>query len=440
MRDAQARQSGSFFRSLVGRFGRPKLTPIRYDHGAPRRVLFYCASNIGMGHLGRVVRVASCLKPLAPDASFLLATDAKDLGLLSQAGDLAVMKLPSFAFDDSGQFRDAPQGLRIDAPQLQALRQNALLSLVESYQPHVLYMDTLPHGKRDEMLPALRFLRRRLPRSKTVLCMRDIPCPPSERFKLRGPEANLRKNAGRYDCLLVAGDPKFFDLAAAYQWPEWLARRVRYIGFVIPETGVPSDPTWESSAMFRLANAADGSVKNVVASFGGGWQSGPLSMEILQAIRAIRRRSPVAIRLFIFTGPAIGDTAYASLLQEACGDSDTLVETFSPFFPWVLARADVAFLQAGSTPFQILESDIPILLYCRDYKDEEQAFRARLLAKHEGVELVDGETIEQGGLAQRVERALCAPRVARHTGYRFSGAREAAELLAGLLKDETPGT
>ena len=406
-------------KKLLGRSRAWEPKPIHYEDWAPRRALFYCASNIGLGHMGRLARIIGRLRDLAPEAGFLMATDAKDLGLAAQAGDMGIMRLPSFAFDESGRFQDVPQGLGIDKRQLQALRQNALLSLVESYQPHVLCMDTLPHGKRDEMLPALRLLARRRPKCHTVLCMRDIPCPPDEKFKLSGSTPKLEKHAAPYDHLLAAGDPKFFDWAKAYQWPDWLAKRLRYIGFVVPQIEAKSD--------------ADRATKELVASFGGGWESASLSTELIRAIREVRRRGRVRVRLSLFTGPAIGDTDFAELQKQADGDPSLQVARFSPEFPRILAGADLAFLQAGSTPFQILDGDIPIMLYYRDYKTDEQAYRAGLLSEHPGVQLVERVDVERGDLADRIEKALLAPRLRRETGYDFNGVQTAAELLAELL-------
>ncbi|MCX7012181.1 MAG: hypothetical protein NTW86_06395 [Candidatus Sumerlaeota bacterium] len=402
MEEADKGSSRRWLRALWTRLRAPGPASMRYPPDAPPRVLFYCASNIGMGHLGRVTRIAARLRELAPRASLLIVTDAKDLTLAAATPDLAVMKLPSFAFDEGGAFQDVPQGLRIDKRQLQAIRQNTLRSLMESYQPHVVYMDTLPHGKRDEMLPALRYARRRLPRCQIALCMRDLPCPPDEEFKFSGPEDKLRKAAAVYDHLLVAGDRRFFDLAAAYYWPEWLAQRLVYLGFVTPRVAQASGEEWERS------------------------------MKILRAVRAARARGAFDVRLSLFTGPAIGDSDYANLEKETRDDPATRIERFSPRFDQALARADLAILQAGSTVFQILDSDIPILLHARDYTTEEQGLRAKLLAKVAGVELIDPNSMSEEELAGRIERALQAPRVMRKTGFDFDGVEKAAQFLKGI--------
>lgn len=405
---------------LPGRLAGTRDPLIRYDSTAAPRLLCYCASNIGMGHMGRVVRVMRRLRQLRPDCNLLLVTDAKNLALTRGGDDLAVVKLPSFEFVSGGQYGEQPQALGLTKHQLLDIRRTMLLALVRSYQPSLVYMDSLPHGKRDEMLPALRLARKQ--DARTALCMRDIPCAPGEKFKLAGNEAQLRKHLALYDRLLVAGDQGFFDLAMEYGWPDWVLKKLSYVGFVVPK------------APEVARDRAPGKPQRIVASFGGGWEATELANEIIEALETLSDQGLKDWHLTLFTGPAIAAEDYAVLEQRIRTDDRIRLERLSAEFPTLLAGADLAILQAGSTPFQILDSDIPMIVYHRDYKIDEQACRARLLARLPGIELLDRSMLGGVFFTEKIRAGLMNPRTPRQTGFDFDGIENATRILLELLK------
>lgn len=412
---------GNWLKGILGaRLTGSTSLAVDYERSAAPRLMFYCASNIGLGHMGRVVRVMRRLRSLSPDLNLLLVTDAKDLTLAQGEAPLAVAKLPSFEFDANGQYGERPQALGLSKRQLLGIRRNMLLGLARSYQPNLIYMDSLPHGKRDEMLPALRWARAH--GAKTVLCMRDIPCAPGEKFKLSGDSSQIGKHLALYDQLLVASDRNFFDVGEEYGWPDWAGQKVRYVGFVVPQ------------AADKPEKETPGEPRQIVASFGGGWEATELAREIFDALTVLSGQGLPDWRLSLFTGPAIPAEDYADLRERTRGDSRIHIEKLSADFPTLLAHADLAILQAGSTPFQILESDIAMLVYHRDYKIDEQACRARLLARHAGVELLDRSMLGKGAFAEKIRAALNGPRPCRQTGYDFAGVENTAQQLARLLE------
>jgi predicted glycosyltransferase len=103
-----------------------------------------------------------------------------------------------------------------------------------------------------------------------------------------------------------------------------------------------------------------------------------------------------------------------------------------------LSRCDLAILQAGSTPFQILESDVPILLYSRDYSTQEQQVRAERLESFPGIGRLAPADMEPETLAGRIRDALAQPRTPRQTGFGFDGAATAARTIVELLGKKDP--
>jgi predicted glycosyltransferase len=104
-----------------------------------------------------------------------------------------------------------------------------------------------------------------------------------------------------------------------------------------------------------------------------------------------------------------------------------------------LAQADLAVLQAGSTPFQLLGSDAPILLTARDFKSREQAERARRLAALPGVRLLPNDDPAWDDPLDWLGWGLERSRDPRPITLNLNGIANAADVLAGELALSRPG-
>jgi predicted glycosyltransferase len=396
------------------------------DRDGPPRVLAYCASNVGMGHYCRLLRVLEELRRRGGDLDILLATDAPDLRLADRIG-AAVVQLPRFRFVDGETFKEKPAALSLSAHALRDLRAEVLLAAGRVFAPDVLLADTNPHGKRDELLPLLKHLRNGRS-ARTCLLMRDIPCPPGETFKLNGAAADVRRHAAYYDRLLMAGDARFFDPAEAYGWPEEVRERARMIGFIVPET-----PPAGRGAVYAALPRLNPAHPLVVASFGGGWEVEPMLELLLHGIANYRQSRRRPVQLVALTGPAFDEERLAPLLDQAEAMGGVVIERFLPEFPCLLAQADLAVLQAGSTPFQLLETDVPIVLTVRDYKSREQQERARRLAQLPAIRLVERDSPDWEDPAEWLAWGLEQEREPRRTGFEMNGIANAVEEVMGLI-------
>ncbi len=414
---------------LARSLGIPFLRRYKFEPGSPKRVMLYTASNVGLGHLFRLLRVSRQLRRLVPDLNVMLITDTEHLAVTQTYGELSVLRLPNFTFQENS-FIERPVGLEIGKGKLRALRINVMLAAIHSFRPHVLLMDTTPHGKRNELKPVLRYLDARADRPVRIVQVRDIPFVPSEYKNAKDQKNKLRDDMGLYDYVFVAGDPKYFDLVKSYQWPESMAEKLLYLGFIVPDVSAPQpDPAQPDRIDQMLGQTA----RRIVVSFGGGWEAGPLGESIITAYLELTERSDGALQLFIFTGPSTEDRTVTHLRSLAQGRADVHIEKFSHKFSQLLSRCDLAILQAGSSPFQILESDIPILIYARDFKSQEQQYRAEQFFKCDGIEKFGEGRVSKEQALERMEHMLAAPRRLRRTGFSFDGVERAAGAIAMML-------
>jgi predicted glycosyltransferase len=393
--------------------------------GAPR-ILAYCASNIGMGHFGELSRIAAEVRKALPDSSILLASDIRGSAAATIEG-AAWLRLPGFRFDEGDDFKESPEFLSINAKALARLRSQVLLATAVSFQPRVVLMVTHPHGKRDEMLPALRHLRLRSPSSRIILLMRDIPVPPGEDFKLNGPLKKIRKHAALYDRILISGDRGFFDAAEAYGWPPDVCEKFDYTGFILP-----SQVHCSREEAFARFPELDASKKAIVCGFGGGWEVDEVAPRLIEGF-ARYRRDGAAAQLALFVGAASEKPGFDDLQRLARETGDVSLHGFDPHFPSLLPHCDMAILQSGFTPLHILESAVPMLLHFRDYTSAEQEARARRLARYPGVRLLERDELDGGDCAEWMAWGLDREHPARKTGLRFDGLESATrEVLSAI--------
>lgn len=426
---------------------------------------------MGLGHLHRLIRVVEALRRRIDELDALLITDTQSLAAEEIDPSIGLVRLPAFEFRE-GSFKNRAAGLGLEKQELRDLRADLILAAATGFQPDVILMDTNPHGKRNELEPLLKQLEK-LPKSPLrVLQLRDIPFPPEESSRLADDLKRVESDFGFYDEIFVAGDSGFFDLARHYEWPDEIASRLRYLGFVVPvepssqrgqnpgeeraeapsqaseSEGAPKAPPverWEGEGgavnpeeseapSVRPAQAEPGHTR-IVAAMGGGWELERFGHPVLDAYLHLFPDGGHGAQFTLFTGPAVGREAFEDLAALVKGRPDIRIERYSREFGEALRRCDLAVLQAGSTPFQILDSDMPMLIYSREYSTGEQNARAERLATYPGVEQIWREDLEVERLAERMKTALEQPRVKRETGLSFNGAERAAELIAERLKE-----
>ena len=424
-----------FQKSLLGilrQFDVPMIERPEFGRRDSKRALFYSASNVGLGHLLRLLRIMRQLRTLDPSVNLLLVTDSPHMSIIQAQEDLAVVKLPGYTYQESS-FREAPLGVDLRKYQFRQVRAALLTALVESYHPHLMLMDSAPHGKRNELQPILEHLAHRRNPPIRIMQMRDVPYVPLADEYFEQYRRRVIQDHHFYDYFFIAGNRSYFDLKQEYEWPDSIDKKLFYLGFVVPDRSAEASKAATASRDDRLEQMLKEPAKRIIASFGGGWEADVLGKQLMDAYEKMTEGSAQRTQFYLFTGPAVSDDSMRELRRRCNARADIYLHKFSPHFARVLNLCDLAILQAGSTPFQILESDIPMLIYARDFKSREQQFRAQQLIKFPGIDLIGADGLEPDRLAQQMTNLLQAPRIQRVTGFRYNGVERAAGALARML-------
>jgi len=257
-----------------------------------RRIAFYTYDEHGLGHVRRSIAIAHAISAAAP-ASILLIAGAREAALFKLPEGTDTLALPAPSTDFNGDRRGPAIGL--DTAGTVRVRAQALRNALAAFDPEVLIVDRLPLGVHDELSESLGVLRAM--GTRLVLGLREVlDAPARVRAELAGADTFevLRRT---YDAIWVYGDPRVFDPAVEYGFPEDIRAMTRYSGYLDRRPVV--DATGDLAARRRELRLPEGRLALCV--LGGGEDGHRL------ATTFSRTALPAGASGVIVAGPFMGD-------------------------------------------------------------------------------------------------------------------------------------
>ncbi len=355
----------------------------------PRRFVFYAVDGLGLGHVTRLLGIARALRRLRRDAEVLFLTSSEADSVIYREG-FAAVKVPSKTLREQA-------GLGKGA--FLRLAQNLTWSVLTSFDPDVLVVDTYPAGSFDELLPALRW------RQKNVFVYRE------QRPEVAGTElaqATLRL----YDRILVPHP----DVEDAGPLPD--PRAALAVGPVLIRE--KSELLDRRTARERLGLPQDQAL--VWAAFGGGGD--PDAAASLEIARQAVATLPGA-RLVAGLGP---------LAREAPDVPGALTLARYPMLPY-LPAFDAAVSSTGyNSAHELLFAGVPSVLVPFPRQIDDQHARALAFAACGAARVCTPLTVP--ALAAQL-RACLEPEAARalRDAARKAVPKNGAEKAARALLD-----
>jgi len=388
------------------------------------RFLFYSHDGYGLGHTCRNLAIARALTELAPRSSVLLATGSDDVTRLGVPDRVEILKLPGLRKLANESY--ASRYLDVPPEDVRLLRSRLLLSAIESFRPDVLLVDKHPFGAGGELKDSLAALRKI--GGKAVLGLRDILDDPETVREEWTPHQLPGAIPAHYDSVLVYGQEKVFNSAAAYDFPVELWMRTHYSGYVINPARGASAPA--------LA-VPDATQPLVIATVGGGEDGFNLLKNFLHASVGAPWRA-VAV-----TGPMMGGVEHSELEQLAHANAITL-HTFVPGLNEWFARAAAVVCMGGyNTITQTLAAGAPVVCVPRVQPRREQLVRAEAFARLGLLHCVLPSELSPPRLRAEIEAAIAAPRAQLRQRIQatleFEGAEFAAHHLLAVARTARVG-
>lgn len=373
-------------------------------------VFLYVTHLFGIGHLRRAAAIARALAERGVSVA-LVSGGFPVPGL--DTGRAKVVQLPPV--------RSRDETFRVllneqDAPIDDAWRRRRcglLLGAFAEARPAVLLTESFPFGRRAlrfELLPLLDAAAALRPRPRILSSVRDLLVrkPPEKTAWM----ADLA--AGRYDAVLVHGDPALLPFDVSFPWTPRIADRLHYTGY-IRETDGPVGP-WRGGG-------------EVLVSAGGG-AFGRFLLQTALAARPLTRYRAAPWRLL--AGPNLPAEDFADLTADL--PEGVVLERHRPDFPRLLSHAALSISLGGyNTVVALLAAGTPaVVVGYAAGQETEQAERASLLEQRGWLTAVGQGSLTPAALASAIEREAGRPRPVV-AGLSFDGLSRSVDYIAAQV-------
>src|SRR5947208_10308607 len=195
------------------------------------RIALYSHDTQGLGHIRRNLLIARALCAGGESPVILLLSGVREAAAFPMPPGVDCVTLPSMGKGVDGRY--FPRSLDVPMDDLIKVRSSGITAALRSFDPDVLIVDKVPRGIFDELLPGLRMLHAR-GRARTVLGFREVLDDP-EAVRREWDEGDYESAIrAYYDRIWVYGDRSVYDTVTEYGFPEDIAQRVRFTGYLNP--------------------------------------------------------------------------------------------------------------------------------------------------------------------------------------------------------------
>ncbi len=130
----------------------------------------YSHDTYGLGHIRRTMSIASQLRQ--PNINILILTGSPIAGRFTFSSQVDFVRIPGMIKHTNEEYR--PLSIKIDPLQALRIRKNIITATAKTFRPDLFIVDKEPLGLKKEVLPTLEWLKKHLPRSRSILGLRDV--------------------------------------------------------------------------------------------------------------------------------------------------------------------------------------------------------------------------------------------------------------------------
>ncbi len=374
------------------------------------RILYYCQSLVGVGHLTCSLRI---IEELLLHCDVDLVHGGLDAAMPAPQPEFRSLRLPTLLHDeDSGEFFDPDPEPGRNIEQVWAARAHAIGAFLRMpYQAIV--VEFYPFGRRrfkTEIMGLFDAVREHCGRVPIFTSVREVLVPRAV-AKERRIVDSVRKHI---HTVFVRGDPGLIRLDETFSLAHEIEDRLCYTGYISPPPAQHRPPRRQQ----------------VLVSQGGG----NVGRELLQGAIGAAALLP-GLSFLLATGSRTPPAEIDELRQSVRGGNVTITPFLSDF-PRHLMESAVSISMGGdNTLLDVITARTPALAY--PYQgNSEQGFRIRRFAEQGLLHELAGTDLVAERLKEKIELALATPYPAR--GIAVDGARVTSESIRGVMAGWTP--
>ncbi|HSV92052.1 MAG TPA: glycosyltransferase [Desulfobacterales bacterium] len=370
-------------------------------------ILMYSHDTYGLGHIRRSMAIAASL--LEPRVNILILTGSPIAGRFSFPEQIDFVRIPGMIKRTNEEY--LPLSIKINARHALDIRKNIITATVKTFQPQLFIVDKEPLGLKREVLPALQWLRRSRPGTRTVLGLRDIiddADTTRREWAEKGAYAALDE---LYSEIWVYGNRDLYDPVREYGIPAPVSAKVRFTGYIPRKV-----PSPEGVLSVRKENGLQEGDKLVVVTTGGGGDG----FEVMDAYLRMLEAGPApAFKSILITGPFMPKRDRKNL-NKRCRKLGVRMHHFYRQMEKIFAAADLVICMGGyNTLCEILSQGTPSLVVPRDTPRREQLIRAETFRRQQLIDYIPWDDLTPELLRLRVDALVADPQPLREAIARF---------------------
>ena len=331
-------------------------------------ILMYSHDTYGLGHIRRTMAIASHLA--GPDVNVLILTGSPIAGRFSFPEQVDFVRIPGMIKKTNDEY--LPMSIKINPQQAVDIRTNIITATAQTFLPNLFIVDKEPLGLKKEVLPTLRWLRRCLPNTRTILGLRDIMDEADivrSDWKKKGVYQILDE---LYSEIWIYGNQDLYDPISEYEMPGSVSRKMHFTGYIPRKI-----PGKEAVARIKRKYAIKSDEKLVLVTTGGGGDGHSVMHHFLTMLEETPHQTP--FKSILITGPFMPKPEREDILSRAKRLGIRTWE-FYQRMEEIMAAADLVITMGGyNTICEILSQGTISLVIPRETPRKEQLIRAKVL-------------------------------------------------------------
>ena len=374
-------------------------------------ILMYSHDTYGLGHLRRTMAIAEHLRHRG--VNILILTGSPLAGRYETPEGVDFVRIPGMIKKTNEEY--LPLSIKINARHALNIRRNIIVATAKAFQPHVFIVDKAPMGLRREVIPTLKWLKRRMPRTRTILGLRDImddAASTSREWREKGVYEVLDQY---YSEIWVYGNQEFYDPIAEYAIPEHISRKMVFTGYIPRRVPLPN-----AMNPIRREEKIAPEDKLVVVTTGGGGDGYPLMDAYLHMLE---QGGGPRHRVIFVSGPFMPRPEREAVARRAAAVKARFYH-FYRRMETLMGLADAIVTMGGyNTTCEILSQGKPSLVVPREVPRLEQRIRAEVLSRQGLIEFLPWDELSPDAIRAKLTRLLAdpAPYKAAMARFPFTG-------------------
>jgi predicted glycosyltransferase len=303
--------------------------------------------------------------------------------------------------------------IRIDAKQALRIRTDIIKATAKTFRPDLFIIDKEPLGLKREVLPTLKWLKNKLPGTKTVLGLRDILDDGRIIRKDWQKKGVYRYLQNLYDEIWVYGDKDIYNPVEQYAFPDEIEQKVVFTGYISRQE-VDCAGRRKIRKQFRVVDQDS----FILVTTGGGGDGS----EVLDHYISMHETFPESLpfKSVVITGPFLPKTKREELRKRA-EKFGIRVLPFHSQLEELIKAADLVISMGGyNTICEILTQHTPALIIPREYPRQEQLIRAERLKSKNLIDFIPWSQVTPSILREKIASMIAERSTYTHTMEQFT--------------------